>query len=118
MAGYNQVLKIRRLEQALDQLGFVMTDASNYYRSFGDVVAIRPKDEDSLPVYSRDAEVFVGTIEDLEQWLKGVEWARTYDGMLFGRRHNTNRKRREQNFRNEQLVKLLSKTEADNDTRK
>ena len=98
-------------------MGLVMDSASNYQRDFGDVVAVKPKDEVSLPVYSRDAEIFIGTIEDLEQWLRGVEWARKYDNMLFGPRHNVNRERREQNFRNEQLVKILSK-EINDDPRK
>ena len=107
MAGYQLVQRIRRLEQELDRSGLAMTNASQYYRDYGDVVAVRPRDADSLPVYSRDAELFVGTIEALEYWLQGIEWARRYDNMLFGPRHNTNRERREQNYRNEVLVKIL-----------
>lgn len=115
MSGYNLVQKIRRLEQELDRLGFLMCNASHYYRDYGDVVAIKPKDADSLPVYSRDAELFVGTIEALEYWIQGVEWARRYDSMLFGRRHTANRERREQNYRNEQLVKILINEEESKD---
>lgn len=111
MAGYQLVQRIRRLEQELDRLGFVMTAASQYYRDYGDVLAIRPRDADSLPVYSRDAELFVGTLEQLEYWTQGIEWARRYDTMLFGQRHNANRERREQNYRNEALVTILSQQE-------
>lgn len=116
MSGYNTVLKIRRLEQELDKLGMTMTQASHYYRDFGDVVAIVPKDADSLPVYSRDAELFIGTLEALEHWIQGIEWARKYDQMLFGRRHSDNRERREQNYRNEQLVTALSRENATDKT--
>lgn len=118
MAGYSLVQKIRRLEQNLDQLGLIMCNGSHYYRDYGDVVAVRPKDADSLPVYSRDAELFVGTIEALEHWIQGIEWARNYDRMLFGRRHNDNRARKEQQYRNEELVKILSQQEVSNDTGK
>jgi hypothetical protein len=41
-----------------------------------------PKDPDALPIYSRDAELFIGSIERLENWLAGVQWARDYDMML------------------------------------
>jgi len=112
MSGYNTVLKIRRLEEELNKLGMTMTQASHYYRDFGDVVAVKPKDTDSLPVYSRDAELFIGTLEALETWLQGVQWARNYDRMVFGRRHGQNRERREQNYRNQQLVTVLSRENA------
>jgi hypothetical protein len=108
MSGYNTILKIRQLEQRLDQLGMMMCQASQYYRDFGDMVAVQPRDSDSLPIYSRDAELFVGTLEALEYWIQGIEWARKYDTMLFGRRHSSNRERREQQHRNEQLVSTLS----------
>ena len=35
-----------------------------------------------MPIYSRDAEVFCGTLEQLDVWLRGVEWARNYDYLL------------------------------------
>ena len=111
MSGYTLVQKIRRLEQELDQLGLVMTGASHYYRDFGDVVAVRPKDSVSLPIYSRDAELFIGTIDALDNWIQGVEWARKYDSLLFGRKHNSTRERREQNYRNERLIECLKTTE-------
>jgi hypothetical protein len=51
--------------------------------------------------------VFVGTIEELEMWLRGLQWARNYDRMLFGLRHDKNRERKEQDERNRQLVAIL-----------
>lgn len=81
-------------------------EPSRHGSSFGDVVSVIPSGDD-LPVYSRDAEIFVGTLEDLERWIQGVEWARRYDLMLFGQKHNGNRQRREQDHRNLQLVKML-----------
>jgi hypothetical protein len=46
------------------------------------MVALKPRDEDAVPIYARDTEVFRGTLEELEVWLRGVEWARDYDRML------------------------------------
>lgn len=116
MSGYNTVLKIRSLEEQLAKLGLMMCNASHYYRDYGDVVAVKPMDSDSLPIYSRDAELFVGTLTDLERWVEGVEWARKYDSLLFGRKHNFNRESKEQKYRNEQLMSILAsnKTETNN----
>lgn len=110
MSGYNLVRKIKFLEEECDKLGFVMCQAKHYIKEFGDVVAIKPKDIESLPPYSRDAEIFIGTINDLERWLQGIEWARKYDRMLFGVKNDEKRIRKEQDYRNEVLVKIL-KTE-------
>lgn len=71
-----------------------------------DMVAIRPKDQNSLPIYRRDAELFVGTLEQLEVWLRGVEWARQYDTMLKVS-DDKKRKRKEQDELNRQLVLRL-----------
>ena len=35
-----------------------------------------------MPIYTRDAELYMGSIEGLEIWLRGVRWAREYDMML------------------------------------
>jgi F0F1-type ATP synthase epsilon subunit len=45
-------------------------------------VALVPKEPGSVPVYSPDAEVFVGTLEQAQSWADGVIWARQYDEML------------------------------------
>ena len=107
MSGYNTVLKIRRLEAECERLGFMFAASKHGSYLGNDVICLKPKDQDSLPVYSRDAEVFVGTVEELEMWLRGLQWARNYDRMLFGLRHDKNRERKEQDERNRQLVAIL-----------
>lgn len=84
MAGYQAILELRRLEEAVDKLGFMLcaTKHGNWGSTDGDKVACKPKDADSLPIYTRDAEVFVGTLEQLQVWIRGVQWAREYDMML------------------------------------
>jgi hypothetical protein len=83
MAGYNAVLELRRLEKAVDELGFVLSSPrAGSWGSDGDKVSLKPKDADSVPIYARDAEVFTGSLEQLQTWIRGVEWARSYDMML------------------------------------
>jgi len=81
MSGYTQILEIRRLEERVSQLGFKFANARNSDH-FGELLALVPKDTEAVPIYCRDAEVFVGTLKDLQYWLRGVEWAREYDRML------------------------------------
>ena len=106
MAGYALIRRIRILEEKCNELGFLMCHARNFQSEFGDILAIKPKD-DNLPVYSRDAELFVGTIADLERFIQGIEWARKYDTMLFGRSYDQKRVRKEQDVKNQQLVEIL-----------
>jgi hypothetical protein len=65
-----------------------------------------PKDQEALPIYSRDAELFVGSLERLEDWMAGVRWAREYDMML---KLSDDKKRAaaEQKERNRQLMRTL-----------
>lgn len=120
MAGYNTILKIRRLEKVLDDMGFMMCNSKYgaYRGEYGidvDVVAIKPKDQDSLPIYARDAELFCGTIDALENWVHGVQWARDYDRMLFGKTHPAKRERKEQDYRNQKLLNLVKNSGNSND---
>lgn len=83
MAGYQSVLNLRRLEEEVDALGFMLCHPKhNSWSTDSDMVAIKPKDSQSLPIYTRDAEMFQGSLEQLRVWLQGVKWAREYDSML------------------------------------
>lgn len=106
MSGYNLIRKIRYLEEECDKLGFKITSTKDYVNIYGDVVALKPK-ADCLPIYSRDAELFVGSIEDLDRWIQGFHFARKYDSMVMGKAHDARRDRREQDYRNERLLKQI-----------
>ena len=107
MSGWNTIQRIKRVEQLIDELGFKFSKSkhSDWQEDHG-TLSLRPKDPDALPIYSRDAELFVGSIEGLETWLHGVRWAREYDMML---RLSDEKKRTaaEQKERNRQLLKIL-----------
>jgi hypothetical protein len=107
MAGYNAIMSLRRLETEVNNLGFMFSHPKNGWgNDISDRVALKPKDLDALPIYARDAEIFCGTLEELQIWIRGVHWAREYDTML---RLSTaeKRERKEQDERNRQLANLL-----------
>jgi hypothetical protein len=106
MSGYQMILKCERIKERANNLGFMFCYPK--YRNHNDVdmVGIKPKDQDSLPIYARDTELFYGTIDQLESWFLGVEWARNYDEMLKVS-NSKKRERKEQDERNRQLVRLL-----------
>ena len=112
MSGYNLIRKVKYLEEECDKLGFQLSHAQHFHQEFGDVVALKPRD-DCLPVYSRDAEVFIGTLEALEHWLQGLHFARKYDSLLLGKNYDAQRQRKEQDYRNRQLLnKIKGEKEA------
>lgn len=107
MSGYQAVLQMRRLEQEANQLGFMFSHPKSRWSSDSiDQVALKPLNDEAVPVYSRDAEVFVGTLDQLGVWLRGVEWARNYD-MLLRVSDEKKRARKEQDLRNSQLTQRL-----------
>lgn len=80
--GIKMIERIDRVRVAVDHLGFRMGKApTSYYDHTADVIGLYPKDG-CLPIYHKDACLFVGTLADLEQWLKGLDWARQYDSYL------------------------------------
>jgi len=113
MIDWNTIDRIRSAEAAAARLGFKMAASrrSGWTDHHGSL-CLMPLDKDSVPVYSRDAEVFVGTVEELEFWLAGVEWARRYDHML-KLSSEKKREKAEENFRNQKLLNTLKTGDVD-----
>lgn len=113
MSGYNLILRIRRLEEELSDMGFRWGRSSNGWGTSDEVdtVSIYPRDGE-LPLYSRDACLFTGTISEVERWVQGISWARGYDTMLKVSDHKK-RCRKEQDERNRQMVKLIKNEQID-----
>jgi hypothetical protein len=107
MSGWETIQRIKRVEQLIDELGFKFAKSkhSDWSDNHG-ALSLKPKDPDALPIYSRDAELFIGTIERLEDWLSGVRWAREYDSML-KLSDEKKRTKAEQKERNRQLMRTL-----------
>jgi len=111
MSGWNTIERIRRLEEQIDKLGFKFAKSkhSDWSDDHG-ALSLKPKDPDALPIYSRDAELYVGSVEGLETWLAGVRWAREYD-MMLKLSDDKKRARKEQDERNRMLLKTIKNSE-------
>lgn len=112
MTGWNQIQQVRKLEERADKLGLKFT-AYKHDDRYGENVALIPKDSDALPIYSRDAVMFVGTLEGAAYWMQGVMWARDYDSMVIDKKMDAKRARKEQDERNRQLMKMLKDEKLD-----
>lgn len=106
MSGYHTILRMRRLEEEVAKLGFMFAYPKHRFGDEQDMVALKPRDSDAVPIYSRDAEIFCGTLEQLEVWLRGVEWARNYD-MLLRVSDEKKRARKEQDERNRLMMQRI-----------
>ncbi len=65
-----------------------------------------------MPIYSRDAELFTGTLEQIRTWMIGVKWARDYDMML---RLSDDKKRvkKEDDYRAKRMLNVLAGEKLD-----
>ncbi|CAB4221369.1 hypothetical protein UFOVP1636_271 [uncultured Caudovirales phage] len=106
MAGWNTIQTIRKLEERADLLGLKFT-SYKHDDMYGENVALVPKDRDALPIYSRDAVMFAGTLEHADRFMQGVLWARDYDTMVVDKNLAVKRERKEQDERNRQLLKMI-----------
>lgn len=78
--GYQTILRIRRIEEQANRLGFRFAYCRHGSREY-DVIALYPKD-DALPDHHRDAELFVGDLNNIESFLRGMEFMTNYYKML------------------------------------
>jgi ABC-type lipopolysaccharide export system ATPase subunit len=107
MSGWNTIQRIRRIEAQVDKLGFKFKQPKHGdWERQEQSLSLVPKDADALPIYSRDAELYIGTLEQLETWLHGLEWARNYD-MMMNLSNDDKRTKAEQKERNRQLMRTL-----------
>jgi len=108
MAGWNTIERIRRLEAKVAKIGFKFNKSkhSDFTDDHG-ALSLVPIDSMALPIYCRDAELFVGSIERLEDWLAGVQWARDYDRML-KLSDDVKRAKKEDDVRARAMLKILA----------
>lgn len=102
--GWNEFEHIGRIEQQASDLGFVLGRS----RYSGDVIALYPDTENNrLGIYAEDAELYVASsIYDIEHWLRGIQWARTYDTMI---KLSTPKKREQAEAREEARIAKMRK---------
>ncbi len=69
IAGFRDIYRLRLLEDKLKDFGLKMV--SPRYQGDNDKIALIPIDQE-LPVYSRNAEIFVGSFDEIENWFCGA----------------------------------------------
>ena len=117
MSGWNTIQNIKQIEQEVDKLGFKFSKSKHGdFTDLHGALSLVPKNSDALPIYTRDAELFVGSIERLEDWLAGVRWAREYDRMLKVSDDKT-RTKKEEHERGRQLIANLKKDHTNGTTK-
>ena len=107
---WNDMQRMKSVEAKANELGFMFADTpynTSAWISIGvnSDIYVKPKD-DCLPHYSRDTYFFSGTIEAIDYWLQGIEWARKYDETL-KLTNNTKRTAKEDAERKKHLMKTL-----------
>lgn len=85
MSGYSTYTRWQRIESQAQSLGFRLANPSARSgwssHDSGDMVALYPNDE-ALPVFSRDADIYTGTFGQVEVFLAGWARAQQYDMLL------------------------------------
>jgi hypothetical protein len=107
--GWVDLERMKRVEAKANELGFKFTSGNSGWVDMGNrtnqMIYVKPKD-DCLPHYSRDAQLYWGTLESIETWLEGLQFARNYDETLkLG--NDKKRSAREQVERNRQLLQMV-----------
>ena len=80
--GMNMIERIESVRELADFFGFRL--GRSPHSSFDDNIdniALYPKGN-SLPPYSRDACLYTGNLNEVENFLDGIRWARQYDKMI------------------------------------
>jgi hypothetical protein len=102
---WDDVQRVKKVEAMANELGFVFAAGVYGYASESSMIVLKPKD-DCLPHYSRNAELFSGSVESIDSWLRGIKWARQYDEVL---KLSSDKKRtdKEQAEKNKQLMRTI-----------
>lgn len=110
MTGWVDVQRMKRIEETANEYGFMLAAGSYTWGNDSPTnpIYLKPLDE-MLPQYSRDAEIFSGSLEEIDRFLLGIRWARQYDEQLKVS-NATLRERKEQDCRNKQLLDTIKES--------
>ena len=108
VAGWQLLKSFRDVEERANKIGLKFAP-SKYSGMEFDTIALMPLDE-HLPVYNREAEIFAGTLQDIDKWLRGVEWARNYDDIMKVSTHEK-RQTAESKYQQRELLKVIREGE-------
>lgn len=77
---WHDIQNVENLKLRLNKLGYKM-DHSKWSSSGQFLIGVYPL-EDRNPIYSRDAELYTGTVEAIISWVRGIEHQNEYLLML------------------------------------
>lgn len=108
---WEDIQRMKRVEARADAMDFVFKSSGFWIdnASQRSAIYVKPKDN-SLPIYSRDATLFTGSIESIDDWLSDIVWARQCDDLIKAS-NNKKRAKQEQLVRDQHLMKTI-KTEG------
>ena len=104
MSGWNTLRDLLDLKEKIHALGLQITPPK-YGGEGHHFASVTPRDEE-LPIYGREAPLYTGTLEQIQVFIEGIKWARNYDEIMRVSTSKT-RARKEQDFRNKQLIQRL-----------
>jgi hypothetical protein len=108
--GYNTIRKLRRVEEECAKIGLrIGNPRGGWNQDYGDVLAVMPANA-ALPIYCRDAELFVGNLDELSKWLQGAQWMHNYY-MMLKLVDDKKVQKQEDDVRHDQLVRKLKAEE-------
>lgn len=107
--GPREFNQMRDLEELADRLGFTLGQSP-----FGNDnrFTIIPKD-DQWPSYSRDARLYLGDMDEIVSFLKGLNLAREYYMIHLKLFTQARLERKEQDIRNQYLMDKLKEVDDD-----
>jgi hypothetical protein len=80
VAGWQLLKNFRDIEARANKIGLKFGPSKFSGMEF-DTIALVPFGE-GVPIYNREAEVFTGSLQDIDKWLQGIVWARNYDDLM------------------------------------
>jgi hypothetical protein len=104
VAGWQLLESFRDVEERANNIGLKFAP-SKYSGMQFDTIALIPLDE-HLPIYNREAEVFQGTLQDINSWIRGVEWSRNYDNLMMSK-NDEKRQTAERKYQQRELLKVI-----------
>lgn len=109
---HQHLTQIREMDRLAEENGFVVRKSKHHweYQFFGLFPAGGDftQEDNCLPIYSRDAELYSGTAEDLICYMRGWMRSREYLQSIMPKSVNESRiKKFEDTYRQEALVRLM-----------
>ena len=108
MIGMQEIRRVEKIKERLDNIGFRIVPST----LGNNMISISPKDEKCFPLLAKNATFLHGTLDDVERWLDGFQWARDYDRMLFGKTHNGKRVKKEEEIFQKRTFDILKGVES------